>query len=75
MSVEIRRGRIREARRRPTVGAHALSFLLVNILISRKRNDDSYFAENIRDEYANGQLDAQVESTLGEMKQLAIYGI
>lgn len=34
-----------------------------------------YFAENIRDEYANGQLDAQVESTLGEMKQLAIYGI
>jgi hypothetical protein len=48
---------------------------LVNILISRKRNDDSYFAENIRDEYANGQLDAQVESTLGEMKQLAIYGI
>jgi len=34
-----------------------------------------YFAENIRDEYANGQLDAQVESVLGEMKELSIYGI
>ncbi|KAJ9120424.1 hypothetical protein QFC24_005381 [Naganishia onofrii] len=33
-----------------------------------------YFADNIRDDYANGQLDAQVETVLGEMKELAIYG-
>jgi hypothetical protein len=34
-----------------------------------------YFADNIRDDYANGQLDAQVETVLGEMKELAIYGV
>ncbi|WOO81345.1 Protein hob3 [Vanrija pseudolonga] len=33
-----------------------------------------YFNDNIRDDYANGQLDAQVEGVLGEMKELAIYG-
>jgi amphiphysin len=33
-----------------------------------------YFNDNIRDDYANGQLDAQVENVLGEMKELAIYG-
>jgi len=34
-----------------------------------------YFADNIREEYANGQLDAQVEQVLAEMKELAIYGV
>ena len=34
-----------------------------------------YFAENIRDDYANGQLDVQVENVLAEMKELAIYGV
>jgi hypothetical protein len=34
-----------------------------------------YFADNIRDDYANGQLDVQVETVLGEMKELAIYGV
>lgn len=33
-----------------------------------------YFADNVRDEYANGQLDAQVEGVLSEMKDLTIYG-
>lgn len=33
-----------------------------------------YFADNIRDEYANGALDAQVETVLEEMKELAIFG-
>lgn len=34
-----------------------------------------YFADGIRDEYANGQLDVQVENVLAEMKELAIYGV
>ncbi|RSH81720.1 uncharacterized protein EHS24_007909 [Apiotrichum porosum] len=34
-----------------------------------------YFSENIRDDYANGQLDVQVENVLAEMKELAIYGV
>ncbi|BEI89465.1 uncharacterized protein CcaverHIS019_0208270 [Cutaneotrichosporon cavernicola] len=34
-----------------------------------------YFNENIRDDYANGQLDVQVENVLAEMKELAIYGV
>lgn len=34
-----------------------------------------YFGESIRDDYANGQLDVQVETILGEMKELAIYGV
>lgn len=34
-----------------------------------------YFAESIRDDYANGQLDAQVENVLAEMKELSIYGM
>ncbi|WVO20947.1 uncharacterized protein IAS62_002248 [Cryptococcus decagattii] len=33
-----------------------------------------YFADNIRDDYANGALDAQVETVLEEMKELAIFG-
>ncbi|KAL7411021.1 BAR-domain-containing protein [Mrakia frigida] len=32
-----------------------------------------YFAETVRDDYANGQLDSQVESILQEMKDLSIY--
>ncbi|UZJ55878.1 hypothetical protein CBS101457_005198 [Exobasidium rhododendri] len=31
-----------------------------------------YFAESVRDEYADGQLDAQVEGVLQEMKELSI---
>lgn len=34
-----------------------------------------YFSDNIRDDYANGQLDVQVENVLSEMKELAIYGV
>ncbi|KAG8691458.1 hypothetical protein FRC11_003463 [Ceratobasidium sp. 423] len=33
-----------------------------------------YFAENVRDDYAAGQLDAQVEGVLAEMKDLSICG-
>ncbi|RXK40994.1 hypothetical protein M231_01624 [Tremella mesenterica] len=35
---------------------------------------DRYFSENIRDDYANGALDGQVEAVLEEMKELSIYG-
>jgi len=33
-----------------------------------------YFSEGVRDEYASGQLDAQVEQVLQEMKDLTIVG-
>jgi len=33
-----------------------------------------YFADNVRDDYAAGQLDAQVEGVLGEMRELSICG-
>lgn len=33
-----------------------------------------YFADNIREDYANGALDGQVEGVLDEMKSLSIYG-
>jgi hypothetical protein len=33
-----------------------------------------YFSENVRDDYAAGQLDAQVEGALQEMKELSICG-
>lgn len=33
-----------------------------------------YFGETIRDDYANGMLDSQVETVLQEMKDLSIYG-
>ncbi|RPD59939.1 BAR-domain-containing protein [Lentinus tigrinus ALCF2SS1-6] len=33
-----------------------------------------YFADNVRDDYAAGQLDAQVEGVLQEMKELTICG-
>ncbi|WVW82833.1 hypothetical protein I302_104845 [Kwoniella bestiolae CBS 10118] len=33
-----------------------------------------YFADNIRDEYANGSLDVQVEGVLEEMRELSIFG-
>ena len=33
-----------------------------------------YFADNIRDEYANGQLDGKVEGVLEEMRELSIFG-
>ncbi|KAH7339792.1 BAR-domain-containing protein [Rhizoctonia solani] len=33
-----------------------------------------YFADNVRDDYAAGQLDAQVEGVLAEMKDLSICG-
>lgn len=34
-----------------------------------------YFAENVREDYANGQLDAQVEAALAEMSTLSICGL
>lgn len=34
-----------------------------------------YFAEGVREEYADGQLDAQVEGVLQEMKELSICGM
>ncbi|PWN94786.1 putative RVS161-protein [Tilletiopsis washingtonensis] len=34
-----------------------------------------YFAEGIREEYAEGQLDAQVEGVLQEMRELSICGL
>jgi len=34
-----------------------------------------FFAENVRDDYANGQLDAQVEEALAEMSTLSICGL
>ena len=34
-----------------------------------------YFAESVRDDYANGQLDAQVENALAEMSTLSICGM
>ncbi|KAG8989082.1 BAR adaptor protein Hob3 [Tulasnella sp. 427] len=33
-----------------------------------------YFSESVRDDYAAGQLDAQVEGVLQEMKELSICG-
>jgi hypothetical protein len=33
-----------------------------------------YFADHIREDYANGALDGQVEEVLEEMKGLSIYG-
>jgi amphiphysin len=33
-----------------------------------------YFSDNVRDDYAAGQLDAQVEGVLQEMKELSICG-
>ncbi|WVR05345.1 hypothetical protein IAU60_002359 [Kwoniella sp. DSM 27419] len=33
-----------------------------------------YFADNIRDDYANGTLDTQVEGVLEEMRELSIFG-
>ncbi|KAI0696746.1 hypothetical protein BC835DRAFT_1414135 [Cytidiella melzeri] len=33
-----------------------------------------YFADNVRDDYAAGQLDAQVEGVLQEMRELSICG-
>ncbi|WWC89803.1 uncharacterized protein L201_004729 [Kwoniella dendrophila CBS 6074] len=33
-----------------------------------------YFADNIRDDYANGALDVQVEGVLEEMRELSIFG-
>lgn len=34
-----------------------------------------YFAETVREDYANGQLDAQVENALAEMSTLSICGL
>ena len=34
-----------------------------------------FFSESVRDEYANGQLDGQVENILQEMRQLSICGM
>jgi len=33
-----------------------------------------YFSDGIRDDYANGALDGQVEGTLEEMRELSIFG-
>lgn len=37
-------------------------------------NYSRYFGDNIRDDYANGALDQQVEAVLEEMRELAIFG-
>lgn len=34
-----------------------------------------FFAEGVRESYADGELDAQVESVLGEMKEMSICGL
>lgn len=34
-----------------------------------------YFNESVRDDYANGQLDSQVETALQEMRELSICGM
>ncbi len=34
-----------------------------------------FFSENVRDDYANGALDGQVENILQEMRQLSICGM
>lgn len=34
-----------------------------------------YFAPNVREDYANGQLDQQVEAALAEMRELSIAGL
>ncbi|TIB61684.1 hypothetical protein E3P78_02629 [Wallemia ichthyophaga] len=34
-----------------------------------------YFTDNVRDDYANGSLDAEVENSLQEMKDLTIVGL
>jgi amphiphysin len=34
-----------------------------------------FFADGVREEYADGQLDAQVEAVLQEMRELSICGI
>ena len=34
-----------------------------------------YFADGVREEYAEGQLDAQVEGVLQEMRELSICGL
>lgn len=34
-----------------------------------------FFAEGVREEYADGQLDAQVEGVLQEMKEMSICGL
>jgi hypothetical protein len=33
-----------------------------------------YFADSVRDDYANGMLDSQVEAVLAEMHDLSITG-
>ncbi|KAG6897887.1 hypothetical protein C0992_009371 [Termitomyces sp. T32_za158] len=48
----------------------ACSSRLLNIITTSTR----YFADNVRDDYAAGQLDAQVEGVLQEMKELSICG-
>lgn len=37
-------------------------------------NVQRYFDESVRDDYAAGQLDAQVEAVLQEMRELSICG-
>lgn len=44
-------------------------------LVAETCADSRYFNDNIRDDYANGQLDVNVENVLAEMKELAIYGV
>lgn len=34
-----------------------------------------FFNEGVRDDYANGQLDSQVETALQEMRELSICGL
>ena len=33
-----------------------------------------YFSDEVRDDYANGRLDAQVETALQEIRELSICG-
>lgn len=69
MSTKVCRGRIRQAEWCPKVSDPNFRTVHLADLYTR------YFADNIRDDYANGQLDAQVETVLSEMKELAIYGV
>lgn len=73
MSIEVRGGGVHEAFWCAAVSllrSLEHSFPMLTIVINVR-----YFGESIRDDYANGQLDVQVETILGEMKELAIYGV
>lgn len=67
MSAPFRRGGIRQAVRRAKVSYCIPTHCGLKLT-------PRYFADNIRDDYANGALDGQVEAALEEMRELSIYG-